>query len=126
MEKLPAKLLGVFVVLIAGLIIYQEISKRLKCKEHAKGIVVDFREKVEKEKGREKIKKYPIFEYIANGTTVRGNFNEKSKIHPYELSDTVDIYYNKNKVDEFYIKGNADSIIVGIIVLAMGLLLILA
>lgn len=126
MEKLPAKLLGVFVVLIAGLIIYQEISKRLKCKEHAQGIVVDFREKVEKEKGREKIKKYPIFEYIANGTTVRGNFNEKSKIHPYELSDTVDIYYNKNKVDEFYIKGNADSIILGIIVLAMGLLLILA
>ena len=126
MEKLPVKLIGVFIVLIAGLIIYQEISKRLKCKELTQGTVVDFREEVEKENGREKIKRYPIFEYVANGTTVRGNFNEKSKIHPYQLSDVADIYYNKNKVEEFYIKGNGDSIVLGVIVLAMGLLLLLA
>ena len=126
MEKLPAKLIGIFILLLAGLILYQEIAKRFRCKEITTGTIVDFREKVKNKNGTKKIKKYPIFEYVANGTTVRGNFNEKSKIHPYKLSDTVDIYYNLNKIDEFYIKGNADSIWLGIIVLLMGLLLVLA
>ena len=50
----------------------------------------------------------------------------RSKTHPYELSDVVDIYYNKNKVDEFYIKGNGYSIVMGVIVLAFGLILLFA
>lgn len=117
---------GAFMILIGGSILYQEISKRFKCKELTKGTVVDFREKTKKENGREKIVKYPIFEYEVNGDIVRGNFNERSKAHPYELSDVVDIYYNKNKAEEFYIKGNGTSIVMGVIVLAFGLLLFLA
>ena len=121
-----AKLIGIFVVLIGVLIIYQEISKRIKCKELTKGKIVDFNEKVKKKNGREKTVRYPIFEYVANDMTVRGNFNERSKMHPYELSDEVEIYYNKNNVEEFYIKGNSDSIFFSIIILGMGLLLFFA
>lgn len=121
-----AKLIGIFIVLIGVLIIYQEISKRIKCKELTKGKIVDFNEKVKKKNGREKIVRYPIFEYVANDMTVRGNFNESSKMHPYELSDEVEIYYNKNNVEEFYIKGNSDSIFFSIIILGMGLLLFFA
>lgn len=117
---------GAFMILIGGSILYQEISKRFKCKELTQGTVVDFREKTKKENGREKIVKYPIFEYEANGTTVRANFNERSKAHPYELSDVVELYYNRNKLDEFYIKGNGTSIVMGVIVLAFGLLLFFA
>lgn len=117
---------GALMILIGGSILYQEISKRFKCKELTKGTVVDFREKTKKENGREKIVKYPIFEYKANGTTVRANFNEKSKVHPYELLDVVDLYYNRNKLDEFYIKGNGTSIVMGVIVLAFGVILLFA
>lgn len=117
---------GAFMVLIGVSILYQETSKRFKCKELTKGTVVDFREKTKKENGREKIVKYPIFEYVAKGTTVRANFNERSKAHPYELSDVVDLYYNCNKLDEFYIKGNASSIVLGMIVFLFGVLLIFA
>ena len=118
-------LLGIFLTFISGTIIYQEISKRLKCKEITKGTVVDFFERTKIKKGREKIVRYPIFEYIANGNTVRKRYNIKSKIHPYQLSDEVNIHYNKNKEDEFYIKGDGDSLILGVIILIMGLMLLL-
>lgn len=117
---------GASMTLIGGFMLYQDFSKRIKCKELTQGTVVDFREKTKKENGREKIVRYPIFEYVANGTSIRANYNMRSKAHPYELSDVVDIYYNKNKTDEFYIKGNGDSIVLGVIVLGMGLLLFLA
>lgn len=121
-----AKLIGAFIVLIGVLIIYQEINKRLKCKELTKGKIVDFNEKVKIKNGREKISRYPIFEYLANDMMVRGNFNERSKMHPYKLGDEVDIYYNKNNVEEFYIKGNSDSIFLSIIIIGMGLLVLFA
>lgn len=121
-----SKILGALVTLLGVYIIYQELSKRVKCKETTKGTVVEFYEKTKKENGREKIVRYPIFEYTANGIQVKSRYNTRSKMHPYQLSDEVDIFYNANKADEFYIKGNGDSFVLGTIVLIMGVILLFA
>ena len=119
-------LFGILFIFLGGCVIYQEIHKRINCKEFTKGKIVDFNEKVKIKKGREKISRYPIFEYLANDMTIRGNFNERSKMHPYELGDEVDIYYNSNNVEEFYIKGNNDSILFSIIIIGVAVLLLFA
>ena len=124
--KIMTKILGLLVTLLGVYMLYQEILKRVKCKEITKGTVVDFYEKTKKENGREKIVRYPIFEYAANGIAVRNKYTTKSKMHPYELSDEVDIFYNVNNADEFYIKGNGDSFVLGTIVLIMGVLVLFA
>ncbi len=120
------KVLGLLVTLLGVYILYQEILKRIKCKEITKGMVVDFYEKTKKENGREKIVKYPIFEYTVNGVQVKSKYDTRSKMYPYQLYDEVDIFYNSKKADEFYIKGNGDSFVIGIIVLIMGVLVLFA
>ena len=120
------KLIGIFFAYIGGASFLAEIFKRMKCKEHTSGKVVDIFEKVKTKKRETKVFLYPIFEYIVDGNTYTEKFNVGSgrRNFKYNIGDEVEIHYIPNEPQKYYVKGNVEGLIGYIILLVCGLVLL--
>lgn len=78
------------------------------CTEKATATVVSMREDFATEADSDGFRYlyYPVIEYQANGSTVKGEIADGSNPPAYSINDTVEILYNPDKTDEFIIAGS--------------------
>ena len=129
MEPFVAYLLaGIVIVLIGVLSIIKGLQKKKRCTVSAVAMIVEV-EKDDDEAGREGTrKKYtytPIYEFVANGNTIRRSGNIYShKKREFKAGNTVTVKYNPDKPEEFLVNGKSGGKSFGIALLLFGLVII--
>ena len=129
MEPFVAYLLaGIVIVLIGILSIRKGSQKKKRCTASASAIIVEV-EKDDDEAGREGTrKKYtytPIYEFVADGNTVRksgGIYSHNKK--EFSVGDTAEVKYNPDKPEEFLVNGKSGGKGFGIALMLFGLVII--
>ena len=127
MKKLVVIIFGIIAVGIGifSIINAKELSKR--CTVEAVGTVVgiNVEEGTEEEDGyiRTVYTYYPVLEYNAGDKTVSKQSNSGSNSPTYKVNDKIDILYNPDNVEEYIIKGDTSSNIVGIIFIVAGVVI---
>ena len=121
-------LAGIVLVLIGILSIRKGSQKKKRCTASASAVIVEI-EKDEDAAGREGTrKKYtytPIYEFVANGNTVRksGDIYSHNK-KEFSVGDTATVYYNPDKPEEFLVNGKSGGKGFGIALMLFGLVII--
>ena len=105
-----------------------ELSKR--CTEETVGRVVSIIEEENYETDTETGNSYttytyyPVIEYEVDGNKVSKKYNTGSGDRKYSVNQKIDIMYNPNNVEEYIIKGDISSNIMGIIFTVLGLIVL--
>ena len=115
-----------FGIIFAGIGIFllingNELKKR--CTAETVGTVVEIvREESTDSDGDMEYTYYPIIEYKAGDSVINRKSSAGSSSSKYNVNDKVDILYNPNKAEEFIIKGDNSSNILGIIFIVVGII----
>lgn len=111
-SKFIALLVGI-VLIGVGIFTYFRSNELAKvCTEKTTATVVSMREEFEASSDTEGTRYvyYPVVEYQANGSTVKGEIPNASNPPIYSVNDTIEIFYNPNKTSEFIVSGENQSI----------------
>ena len=121
-------LVGIVFVLFGILSIGKRSQKKKRCTASASAVIVEI-EKDDDEAGREGTrKKYtytPIYEFVANGKTIRksgGIYSHNKK--EFSVGDTAAVKYNPDKPEEFLVNGKSGGKGFGIALMLFGLVII--
>ncbi len=130
-NKFIALLIGV-VLIGVGIFTYFRNNELAKvCTEKTTATVVSMREDYEFATDSEGARYvyYPVIEYQAGGSTVRGEITNGSNPPIYSVNDTIEIFYNPNKTSEFIVVGENQSIFwivlcgIGVVFIGVGIFL---
>ena len=129
MKKIVAILLGILIIGV-GIFLFinaKGLSKRCTVETTATVVDVKVEENLEEEDGvtRTVYTYYPVLEYKVGDTTVSKQSTNGASTPQYKINDTIDILYNPDKVEEYVIKGDTSSNIVGIIFIVVGVVVTL-
>jgi len=69
---------------------------------------------------------YPVFEYNVLRNTYVKQLNSGSRSCKYTIGQEVEINYNDGKPDEYYVKGNFETIQGGLIIMIVGIFVMFA
>lgn len=125
--KFVALLIGVALI-GAGIFTYFRNNELARvCTEKTTATVVGMREEFEASADTEGTRYvyYPVVEYQANGSTVKGEIPNPSNPPLYSVNDKIDIFYNPNKTSEFMVAGENQSIF-WIILTGLGAVFVIA
>ncbi len=122
---MPLVIGGLF--LIIGMVTYQsEKKKQITCTVNVLGKVKDMASYSDREGG---LTCHPIFEYVAGNETIVTESQYGTSRPRYEVGQEIEIYYNPEKVEEYYIKGETLPkrfaiifSVVGALVMIMGII----
>lgn len=121
MRKIGVILFGLLFVAIGVYLLISGNAKAKRCTEAAVGTVVGIdQEEYTDEDGNFRYTYYPVIEYKAGEKTISKKSSDGSNQSKYKIGDKLDILYNPNKVEEFIIKGDNGSNIIGIVFIALG------
>lgn len=115
-------LIIILFIIFGGWTLKTEISKRIKCKSITTGKVIDFYE----DHNSKKTNLFPIFEYEVYGTKYTKQYNFGTVSGQYSIGQEVEIHYNPNNANDYYIKGNNSIIIFGVMFLFVGIFALIA
>lgn len=94
-------LFGLFWIM-CGIIIFKNMEKKKRvCTSKTSGKVIDIEEDT-----REMIAYSPVFEYTVGDHKYVKEYTYGSNVIPYKIGQEVEIYYNPNKPDQYYVKGD--------------------
>ena len=120
-----AFLVGIIFAIAGGIIFVKEVLKRKKCNVSTNGTVIDIaRDESRDSDGNIKITLHTIFEYNVSGNIYVKKSNFGSSNCKYHIGQEVEILYNAEKPDEYYVKGSFGSMILGAIFMICGIILI--
>lgn len=111
------------------LVIAAEYTKRKKCIESTIGTVIDIDvdRKYDRNDHRMETRYYPVFQYDANGETyVKKSTSGSNRRFKYDINSTVNIMYDPNNPNTYYVQGNNDGFILGIIFIVISIILLFA
>ena len=108
---------GLFFVVVGVAMIMFQKSQNKKCTEVTTATVID---NVHPDHGSTVGKYMPVFQYIVNGQTITQTSSLASKPKKYEIGDKVELHYNPDNVNEYYVPGYNSSKL-GIIFILAGL-----
>ena len=122
---MPLVIGGLF--LIIGMVTYQsEKKKQITWTVNVLGKVKDMASYSDREGG---LTCHPIFEYVAGNETIVTESQYGTSRPRYEVGQEIEIYYNPEKVEEYYIKGETLPkrfaiifSVVGALVMIMGII----
>lgn len=117
---------GLMFAAIGAWFVVRSIMQKVNCTESTIGRVTDISiERNRDSDGHISVMKYPIFEYDVNGE----HFIEKSRVGSnttkYRIGQEVEIFYDPNKNDNFYVSGEHATSIMGIIFFIMGMAVVI-
>ncbi len=88
--------------IMCGIIIFKNMEKNKSvCTSKTLGKVIDIEEDT-----REMIAYNPVFEYTVGDYKYVKEYTYGSNVIPYKIGQEVEIYYNPNKPDQYYVKGD--------------------
>lgn len=125
MKKILVILVGIVIVGVGifSLVSAKGLSKR--CTVEAVGTVTEIKVEESFEEDHDGVTRtsytyYPVIEYNAGDQIVSKQSNNGSGSPNYKVNDKIDILYNPDNVEEYIIKGDKSSNIVGIVFVAVG------
>ncbi|MCH5316255.1 MAG: DUF3592 domain-containing protein [Eubacterium sp.] len=110
------------VFIIAGIIVMIQgnISEQ-RCTEKTTGTVVELViEKSTTSNHRTSYIYFPVIEYQVGDRTISKKSNSGQNPPKYKVGQQVEIYYNPNNVEEYYIKGESAPKFIGILFVVLG------
>lgn len=125
MKKIFTILFGLVFVAV-GIFSLMNGNKQIKnCTVETVGTVVQIKEEMGTEEDEDGITRttytyYPVIEYKAGDKTITKQYSTGSNSLKYKTNDKVDILYNPNNVEEYIIKGDKSSNILGVIFIVAG------
>ena len=123
MKKIIFILAGVLFVVVGIFFLVKGNDKAKNCTEEAVGTIVDIRDDISSDEGEVTHTYYPIIEYKAGDKTIKKEANiSTNEEFKYRVNDKIDILYNPNNVEEYMIKGDKSSNIIGIVFIVLGAL----
>ena len=126
MKKIIIILIGLLFIGIGAYILFSGNEMKKKCTGIVTGKVVEVEEERHTDKyGNTSTIYYPIVEYVVDGKIIRNKYNIGSNSEKYSRDTKITILYNPNKIDEFMIKGDMSSNIMGIGFPILGLIVII-
>ena len=129
MEPFAAYLLvGIVIVLLGFLSIKRGSQKKNRCTASASAVIVEVQAEKDEAGSENTHKKFtytPIYEFVANGNTIRKNGGIYShNKRDFNVGDTATVKYNPDKPDEFLVNGKSGGKSFGIALLLFGLVII--
>lgn len=127
------KIIGILLVIVligAGIFIMfqgSELSKR--CTMNTVGTVVRIEKDIdtsENSSGTLKYTYYPVIQYTANNKIVTKKSSIGTGHKKYDENEKIDILYDPNNIDDYIIKGDISSNMLGIIMIISGVVLALS
>ena len=93
---------GVFFIIVGIAVLLFQNNKKNKCTETTTATVVDL---IRKKTSSSHRTFAPVFEYNVNGQTVRVTSSYSTRHIKHNIEDKVELKYNPNNVNEFYVPG---------------------
>ena len=106
---------GLFFVAIGVAVIIFQRKQNKKCTEVTTATVID---NVHPSHGSTVGKYAPVFQYTANGQTVTQTSTLAKRPKKYEIGDQVELRYNPNNVNEYYVPGYTSNALAIVFILA--------
>ena len=129
MEPFVAYLLvGIALILFGILSIRKGLQRKKRCTASASAVIVEVEkddDEADREGTRKKYTYTPIYEFVANGKTVRksgGIYSHDKK--EFSVGDTAAVKYNPDKPEEFLVNGKSGGKGFGIALMLFGLVII--
>lgn len=117
-------LVSIVFTVFGGIIVIREVLKRKKCNVITSGTVIDIVRDVSRDSdGGVSTTLHPIFEYNASGNTYIKKSSFGSTSCKYHIGQEVEIFYNSEKPDEYYVKGSFGSMFLGIAFVIWGVIM---
>ena len=127
MKKIGVIIFGIVFTIIGIFVIIKGNEQAKRCTEETVGIIIDIKEDLSTDDdGRTIYTYYPVIQYIVGDRTITKKSSSGSSSMAYNLNDKVDILYNPNKVEEYIIKGDKTSNIIGIVFIILGIIVCIA
>lgn len=127
MKKIGVIIFGIVFAIIGIFVIIKGNEQAKRCTEETVGIVIDIKEELSTDDdGRTIYTYYPVIQYTVGDRTITKKSSSGSSSMAYNLNDKVDILYNPNKVEEYIIKGDKTSNIIGIVFIVLGIIVCIA
>lgn len=121
MRKIGIIIFGLIFVIVGIFIFIKEKEQTKRCTEEIVGIVTEIKDDTSiDEDGNLTHTYYPIIQYTAGDRIITKQSSSGSSSSIYHFNDKVDILYNPNNVEEFIIKGDKTSNILGIVFIVLG------
>ena len=112
----------VFICVSIGLKMSANHKKEV-CTEKTTAVVVKLVEKHRRDSdGNYSYTYAPVFRYKANGKTVKIQSTSSSNPPEFAEGEEVELYYNPDKITEYYVKGSSTMDFIFIVLIAMGTL----
>ncbi|WP_130838173.1 DUF3592 domain-containing protein [Lachnoclostridium sp. Marseille-P6806] len=123
------KIVAVFgVMFLFGLLVFiLDRRKKKRCTMSVIGTVVDvLREEESGEDGNTSISYRPVFEYLAEGVSVRSELNfSKGSRRTYQVGQTRELRYNPRKKEEFVVVGESGGTGAGLFIMVIAAVLLI-
>lgn len=132
-KKFIPLIIGVVLIGAAVFFYFRAGELARVCTEKTTATVVNMREEMTTEADSNEIRYlyYPVIEYEANGSKVKGELGSGSNPPAYSVNDTLEVLYNPNKTSEFIVAGENQYFVViilggiGVIFALVGIYLML-
>ena len=127
------KIIGILLVIVligAGIfIMFQESELSKRCTMNTVGTVVQIEKDIdtsENSGGTLKYTYYPVIQYIVNNKTITKKSSIGTGHQKYAENEKIDILYDPNNIEDYIIKGDISSNMLGIIMIISGVVLALS
>ena len=121
MKKLFIILMGIVFVGVGIFMIVRgnDLAKRCTTETTAKVVSIETEESTDSD-GHYTYTYYPVFEFNAGEKTITQKGSTGSSRAQYKIGDSVELLYDANKPEDFIVKGDKTSNILGIIFVVAG------
>ena len=127
MRRLFVILFGVVFVAVGVFVFVRGNNIQKRCTEEIVGTVVEIEREISTDSdGYQEYMYYPVIEYKAGEETVTKKYNVGSGNSKYNLEDKVTVLYNPDNVEEYIIKGDKSSNLIGIVFIVLGAVVVVA
>ena len=132
MSKFICLIISILFVVIGIFMLFNSDKLIKRCTIETDAKVVEYKEVIENEHENRingeplKYTYYPIIEYKANDRVISKQYQTGSNIRKYKEGESIIVLYNPDNVEEFIIKGEKGSKILGIGFTALGGIAVIA
>ena len=121
MKKIGVIIFGIVFAVIGIFVLKNGKDLEKRCTVEVEGTVIEIKEEMSTDSDNQtSYTYYPVIEYKAGEKTVTKKSNTGSSSSKYNINDKIVVLYNPEKEDEFIIKGDKSSSMLGIIFIIVG------
>ena len=112
--------LGIIFIIAGIFVMKQGDSMKQRCTEKTTGTVVELISERDHSSDGISYVYYPVIQYQVGDRTISQKSRSGQNPPQYSVGQQVEVYYNPNNVEEFFIEGDSTTQFIGIIFIGLG------